>query len=83
MFGIDFAKTFDKALDYCARSITALGGRSFLLCVGSGLMTTLLCWHAKIDGNIYRDVILGTVGAYIVNTVMRDRAVAKTGSPPQ
>jgi hypothetical protein len=53
------------------RVLHALGGRRFLLSVGAGAFTTLLCWYGKIDGIIYRDVILGTVGAYIAGNVVQ------------
>jgi hypothetical protein len=45
--------------------ISTLGGRRFLLCAGCGLVTSLLCWFAKITGEIYAAVIIATVGGYI------------------
>lgn len=45
--------------------ISTLGGRRFLLCVGCGIVTSLLCWFAKITGEVYATVIIATVGGYI------------------
>lgn len=45
--------------------ITSLGGRRFLLCIGCGLVTSLLCWFAKITGEVYAAVVVATVGGYI------------------
>lgn len=53
--------------------LTKVGGRRFLLAVGCGFVTSLLCWFAKIDATTYRDVILGTVGAYILGNVWQKR----------
>jgi predicted metal-binding transcription factor (methanogenesis marker protein 9) len=50
----------------------AFGGRRFVLSLGAGICTTLLAWYAKITPEIYRDVVLGTVGLYIAgNTVQK------------
>jgi hypothetical protein len=43
-----------------------VGGRRFLLTVGSGVINTALLWFDKLDKTTFRDIILGTVGAYIV-----------------
>ena len=46
--------------------------RRFLLCIGSGIATTVLIWVGKIDGTVYATVVLGTIGAYITgNTVQK------------
>jgi hypothetical protein len=45
--------------------VSTLGGRRFLLTLGCGVMTTLLCWFAKITGEVYATVIIATVGGYI------------------
>lgn len=45
--------------------LSSLGGRRFLLSLGAGVATTVLSWYAKITPEIYRDVVLGTVGMYI------------------
>jgi hypothetical protein len=41
----------------------------FIATVGCGLVTSLLCWFGKIDGNVYATVIIATVGAFIVGDV--------------
>jgi len=45
--------------------ITWLGGRRFVMTMGCGLVTTLLCFFGKIDGGTYSVVICATVAAYI------------------
>ena len=50
-------------------NIPSLGGRRFLLTLGCGAMTTLLCWFAKITGEVYATVIIATVGGYIAGNV--------------
>jgi predicted metal-binding transcription factor (methanogenesis marker protein 9) len=44
---------------------SSFGGRRFILSLGAGVATTVLAWWSKITPEIYRDVILGTVGLYI------------------
>lgn len=44
---------------------TRLGGRRFLLTAGCALVTTALLWFHRIDGGIFRDIILGTLGIYV------------------
>jgi hypothetical protein len=46
-----------------------MGGRKFVLCLGCGIVTTVLLWFGKLDGAAYTTVILGTVGAFIVGNV--------------
>lgn len=45
--------------------LAKVGGRTFMLTVGCGLVTTALTWFGKIDGGTYATVVLGTVGAFI------------------
>ena len=52
---------------------TKLGGRKFLLCLGCGIVTTVLLWFDKLDGGAYTTIILGTVGAFIVGNVAAQR----------
>jgi hypothetical protein len=61
------------------RVISAIGGRRFLLSLGSGVITSLLVWYGKIDGSIYRDVVLGTVGIYIAGNTFQK---VKQGTTP-
>lgn len=66
-----------------AQAMAGLGGRRFLLAVGSSALTTLLQWHGKLDasGTTYAMVILGTVGAYIGANTMQKRAEIKAQEP--
>lgn len=41
------------------------GGRTFLLTLGAGIVSSLLCWFGKLSGGEYVAVISLTVGAYI------------------
>lgn len=47
------------------RAIDSSGGRRFVLTLGCGVVCTVLVWNAKIDGAVFRDIIIGTVGLYI------------------
>jgi len=51
-------------------NLKALGGRRFILALGCGVMTTVLCWFGKISDVVYASVILGTVGAFIGGNVV-------------
>ena len=55
-------------------NIACFGGRRFLLCVGAGVVTSVLQALGKLDaaGSTYSMVILGTVGAYVTgNTAQK------------
>ena len=58
--------------------INRMGGRTFLITLGCGIATSVLCWFGKIGEGTYSVVILGTVGAYIganaVRGVQQDKA---------
>jgi len=45
------------------------GGRRFLLTLGCGAVCTVLVWFGRIDGMVFRDIIIGTVAAYIAGNV--------------
>lgn len=52
--------------------ITNIGGRRFALTLICVLLTAWLVYESKIDGNIYRDVLVMTAGAYIAgNTIQK------------
>ena len=51
--------------------IHASGGRKFFLTLGCGVMCTILVWFAKIPADIFRDIIMGTVAAYITGNVYK------------
>lgn len=57
--------------------VAALGGRRFLLTVGAGIVTAILAWHGKITPEIYRDVVLGTVGIYIAGSTFQKNTQIK------
>ena len=61
------------------RWLSAVGGRRFWLTMLTGAAASLLAWYAKISDEIYRDVTLGTVGAYIIgNTVQKVKQATST-----
>lgn len=64
---------------------TALGGRRFVLTLGCGIVCTALVYLGKIDGMVYRDIIIGTVGLYIGgNTweaIKASKLTAEGGAP--
>lgn len=48
------------------------GGRRFLLCVGSSIVSTYLIMSGHITESIYRDLIIATVAVYIAgNTAQK------------
>jgi hypothetical protein len=52
-----------------------LGGRRFMLTLGCGMVCTALVWHGKISDEIFRDITIATVAAYIVgNTYQKVKA---------
>lgn len=55
--------------------LTAWGGRRFLMTMGCGIACTVLVWFAKIDGAIFRDIVIATVAVYIAgNTAQKIKA---------
>lgn len=53
-------------------ALTNIGGRRFALTLLCVLLTTCLVYAGKIDGSIYRDVLVMTAGAYIAgNTIQK------------
>lgn len=61
--------------------VSALGGRRFLLSLGAGVVTTVLSWYAKITPEIYRDVVLGTVGLYIAGNTLQKNTLINKSNP--
>ena len=45
--------------------ISGCGGRRFLLCVGSGIVNTVLLILGYLDKSTFQTLILGTLGAFI------------------
>jgi hypothetical protein len=52
-----------------SRRMQNAGGRRFLLTLGCGAVCTVLVWFDRIDGMVFRDIIIGTVAAYIAGNV--------------
>jgi hypothetical protein len=63
-------------------NITGLGGRRFLLTLGCGVATTVLCWFGKISDQVYATVLIGTVGAYILGNTAQKVQQAKSENSP-
>lgn len=55
-------------------NIQSVGGRKFLLTVGTGVAANLLVWFGKIDASTFSLVTLGTVGAYITGNAFERKA---------
>jgi len=43
--------------------------QKFVVTIGCGIVTSLLCWFDKIGGEVYATVIIATVGAFIAGEV--------------
>lgn len=60
-----------------------LGGRRFILCLGCGVASTALLIGGYITETTWRDVVMGTVGAYIIGNVWQKREELRApGSHP-
>jgi hypothetical protein len=64
-------------------NLQILGGRRFLLCIGSGVITAVLQWFGKLDaaGVAYVTVIGSTVGAFIAANVIESTRNTASGRP--
>lgn len=63
-------------------NLSTFGGRRFLMTMGCGVACTVLVWFAKIDGAIFRDIIIATVAVYIAgNVTQKIKAPAPGGDP--
>lgn len=61
--------------------ITKVGGRRFVMTMGCAMVCTVLVWFAKIDGSIFRDIIVATVAVYISgNTYQKVKGAATDGT---
>jgi hypothetical protein len=61
-------------------SLTSLGGRKFILCVGCGIVSSLLLWFGKLDAANYTMLIGFTIGAYITGgTIDNIKGINKQG----
>ena len=55
----------------------SIGGRRFLMAMSCGMACTVLVWFGKIDGPIFRDVVIATVAAYIVGNTWQKKIEAQ------
>lgn len=60
-----------------AMILSTFGGRRFVLTLGCGAVCTLLVAFGRIEGAIFRDIILGTVAAYIAGNTWQKHAEAR------
>ncbi|MFL9881296.1 hypothetical protein PQR63_23060 [Herbaspirillum rhizosphaerae] len=59
-------------------AITALGGRRFLLALGTGIVCSILVWFGKISDQVFAAVVVATVAAYITgNTIQKVKRTAE------
>ncbi len=58
-------------------SLDKLGGRRFLLAMGCGGVTAILCWFGKVSDAVYATVVIATVGGYITGNVVQKQIDAK------
>jgi hypothetical protein len=58
----------------------AIGGRRFWLTMCTGAGNWILVYNAKITGEIYRDVTLATVAAFIGGVTFQKHSQAKSAS---
>lgn len=54
-------------------NLQRLGGRRFILALGCGFVTALLCWFGKVSGEVYATVVIATVGGFITGNVLEER----------
>jgi hypothetical protein len=52
-------------------NLEAYGGRRFIMTMGCGIACTALVWFTKISPEIFRDIIISTVAAYIAGNVVQ------------
>lgn len=53
----------------------------FCLCVGCGLVSSLLLWFGKLQDASYTTIILATVGAYVAGGVVERTRELKAQEP--
>lgn len=64
--------------------LTAVGGRRFVMTMGCGVACTALVWFTKIDGSIFRDIIIATVAVYIGgNTYQKVKGAPDAQAPAE
>lgn len=53
-----------------------VGGRRFFMAMGCGIACTVLVWFGKIEGGIFRDVVIATVAVYIAGNTYQKKVEA-------
>lgn len=53
-------------------NLKTLGGRRFILALGCGFVTSVLCWFGKIGDGVYATVVIATVGSFITGNVVSE-----------
>ena len=48
-----------------------VGGRTFALAAGCGIVTSLMRWFDHLDNGSFTAIVMGTVGAYIASTTFQ------------
>lgn len=49
------------------------GGRRFVMTMGCAVVCTWLVWFERISGEVFRDLILGTVAVYVAGNVAQKK----------
>lgn len=57
--------------------IEQLGGRRFVMTIGCGIACTVLVACGKIDGPVFRDIVIATVAAYITGNTWQKNIEAR------
>jgi hypothetical protein len=61
--------------------ISSAGGRKFLVVVGAGIVTTILCATGIVTESVYETVVIGIVGLFITGNVVQAVTAPKKGQP--
>jgi hypothetical protein len=61
-------------------NLDSMGGRRFLMTMGCGIACTMLVWFGKIEGGIFRDVVIATVAVYIAGNTYQKKVEAQAST---
>lgn len=61
--------------------LSKVGGRRFVLAVGCGVVTSVLCWYGKINDVAYSAVVVATVAAYITGNGLQKASEGSKNEP--
>jgi integral membrane sensor domain MASE1 len=59
-------------------NFTSVGGRRFAMTMGAGITSTVLVWFGKITPEVYSNIIMWTVAAYIAGGTVDNTMGKKT-----